>query len=777
MHQPTTAAEPHPLRSVHTQTLTQLLNNFGLSLGITTYQAGKLIIARADGDVVNTHFRLFDEPMGLAVRPDRIALGVTGQIHRFHNVPALAAKLTPPQRHDACYLPRSTHDTGDVDVHEMAWAGDDIWFVNTRFSCLCTLDQDYSFVPQWRPPFISAYDMRDRCHLNGLAVRDGQPRYVTALARTDEPAGWRRYKADGGILMDLHGDRVLLGRLSMPHSPRWYRDRLWFLESGRGSLAYLDPAKDRAVTVAELPGFTRGLDFVGDYAVIGLSQVRESAVFAGLPLTSTQPVRHCGVWVVDIRNGDIVAFLRFEEGVREIFAVSAIPWHYPELDPDEKALARGAYVLPDAALAEAVQPPKDWESADHHFEQGNRLYNDGKTQEALAAYTKALALQADHVPARFNLGLVLGNLDRLDEAVTELKAVIAADAGHADAYNSLGFIEAERGHHGAATEYFRQAIAIAPSHGQAHQNLGLTLLRTGDYTQGFQELQWRWQGPGASPFEPPRPRWDGQPEPEKTLLVQAEEQLGDCIQLARFISWAAQRVSRLLLSAPAQTHELLGAMPGVADIRDMDATALPAFDLWTPMISLPLLYGLTPSRIPAPRAYLRAPSRQGLTLPSEGRRRVGLCWGGSSAHGRDRNRSTRLLDWLPVLSRADVRFFSLQKGGAAEAQLAEIPEASRPLDLAPSITNWGDTAALIEQLDLVITLDTGVAHLAGALGKPVWTLLHTGADWRYPEQGDAMAWFPTMRLFRQTTRAAWEPVMAQVAEALAAWDAAHTRAP
>jgi uncharacterized protein (TIGR03032 family) len=299
----------HDLASVHTSSFTELLHKAGVSVAITTYQAGKLILARAVGDVTNTHFRSFDKPMGMATDGRRLALGTDSHLWCFHNIPAAAAKQAGEQPLDALYLPRHIHVTGDVDIHEMALTGDDIWFINTRFSCLCTVSTEHSFQPRWKPDFISAYDMRDRCHLNGLAVRDGRPRYVTALGRSDEPGGWRRHKADGGLLIDMDSDRVLIDDLSMPHSPRWYRGSLWVLESGCGALCRVDAQSGARETVCELPGFTRGLDFIGDYALVGLSQVRETATFSGLPLTRKQPKRHSGVWVVDLRNGDIVAFI------------------------------------------------------------------------------------------------------------------------------------------------------------------------------------------------------------------------------------------------------------------------------------------------------------------------------------------------------------------------------------------------------------------------------------------------------------------------------------
>jgi uncharacterized protein (TIGR03032 family) len=287
----------------------------------------------------------------------------------------LARRLEPAGRHDACYLPRSVHVTGDIDIHEMAWAspkpsisgggwqGDgDLWFVNTRFSCLCTLNGVHSFVPRWRPPFITALAPEDRCHLNGLGVAPddhGQlsVRYVTALAATDTPQGWRAHKKDGGIVMEVPSGEVLARGLSMPHSPRWVRDRLWLLESGRGGLGVLNLASGRYESLIELPGFTRGLDFYEHLAFVGLSQVRESAVFSGIPIAERALAeRNCGVWVVDVRTGQTVAFLRFEDAVQEVFAVQVlVGQRYPEIAPDDHKLLADSYDLPTAALREV--PP------------------------------------------------------------------------------------------------------------------------------------------------------------------------------------------------------------------------------------------------------------------------------------------------------------------------------------------------------------------------------------------------------------------------------------
>ncbi|HEV3255738.1 MAG TPA: TIGR03032 family protein [Gemmataceae bacterium] len=305
--------------------------------------------------------------MGLAVQGNRLAIGTALEVCEFHNVPAVARKLEPAGTHDACFLPRCGHATGEVLIHEMAWvrsrsqgsgvrgqeAEPELWFVNTRFSCLCTLDGVHSFVPRWRPPFITALAPEDRCHLNGLGVVNGQVRYVTALGATDAVGGWRAGKKNGGILMEVPSGAVLLRGLSMPHSPRWHQGKLRLLESGTGTIGSVDLAAGRYEPIAELPGFTRGLDFYGNLAFLGLSQVRESAVFSGIPLTERLSERTCGVWVVDVTTGRTVAFLKFEDAVQEIFAVQVLPQvRFPDLINDDSRILSDSFVLPDDALSQ-----------------------------------------------------------------------------------------------------------------------------------------------------------------------------------------------------------------------------------------------------------------------------------------------------------------------------------------------------------------------------------------------------------------------------------------
>lgn len=346
-----------PLRSVHTKSFPELLRNIGASLLVTTYQAGKLAILRENQGVINTHFHIYNRPMGLAADGGRLAVGTAWTVEEYRNMTDVAARLDPPGRHDAAYLPRNIQVSGNIDIHEMAYGEEGLWVVNTRFSCLCTLDGEHSFVPRWRPSFISGYAAEDRCHLNGLEVVDGKPKYVTALGATDTAGGWRDNKAGGGVLIDVESGDFICRGLSMPHSPRWYDGKLWVLESGNGSLAMVDPRTGQLDTVAELPGFTRGLDFYGPFAFIGLSQVRESAVFSGIRLTERVNERCCGVWVVDLRSGRIVAFLKFEDAVQEVFAVSVLPGQrYPDVLGLNDPRVPVSYALPEDALAEVVRP-------------------------------------------------------------------------------------------------------------------------------------------------------------------------------------------------------------------------------------------------------------------------------------------------------------------------------------------------------------------------------------------------------------------------------------
>jgi len=342
---------PAPVEFHYTQTdsFVAILHELRASLLISTYQANKLLVARAAGAGLSTLVRTFDRPMGIAAGVRRLALGTRGQIWEFRNAPDIAPQVAPAGTHDACFLPRSCHVTGDIAVHELAWAGDALWAVNTRFSCLCTLQSDYSFTPRWRPPFITALAAEDRCHLNGLALRDGRPRYVTALGTTDTAQGWRPEKPRGGCLMDVPTGEFLARGLAMPHSPRWHDDRIWLLESGTGRLLTIGPGGG-ADSVAEVPGFARGLVLAGPYAFIGLLKIRETSAMNGVPLAERRNQLKCGVAVVDVRAGRINAMLEFQTAVEEIFDVQILTGvRFPEVVGFQQDTIHHTFVVPPAS--------------------------------------------------------------------------------------------------------------------------------------------------------------------------------------------------------------------------------------------------------------------------------------------------------------------------------------------------------------------------------------------------------------------------------------------
>src|SRR5438067_5463553 len=350
----TGAAATREVRHEYTRTLPPLLSQLGVSLLVSTYQAGKVVaVAVAQGELTLSYHN-FERAMGLAVKPDCIAVGARAQVWFLRSAPDLAAVVEPAGRHDACFLTTSSHFTGEIQAHELAWGRDELWLVNTAFGCLCTLDGRNSFVPRWRPPFLTSLAAEDRCHLNGLALQDGEPKYVTALAETDTPQGWRADRASSGCLIDVASGQTVARGFAMPHSPRVHRGRVWLLHSGAGRLVLIDPASGKAETVTELPGYTRGLALHDRSAFVGLSKIRETSTFGGMPIAERRPELKCGVGVVDLGTGRLVAHLEFRTGVEEIFDVQVVPGArcpalsgpYPTLDD-----AAPIWVVPESSRA------------------------------------------------------------------------------------------------------------------------------------------------------------------------------------------------------------------------------------------------------------------------------------------------------------------------------------------------------------------------------------------------------------------------------------------
>jgi uncharacterized protein (TIGR03032 family) len=308
-----------------TDNLLAILDRIGGSLLVSTYQAGRLIAVGACGGRLTISLHSFDYAMGIGVAPDRIAIGSSSQIWLLQSQHAIARRLEPPGQHDGCFVTRFSHVTGEIRIHELAWAGRELWFVNTLFSCLCALEPAHSFLPRWKPPFISRLAAEDRCHLSGLALAGERPAYVTALGESDTKEGWREHKATGGCLLDISTSATVARGFALPHSPRVHEGRLWLLDSGRGRLVTVDPGSGRVEPVVELPGYPRGLAFAGPYAFVGLSRTRPGRGFDGMPLSERSDELTCGVAVLELATGRVVSLLEFTTGIHEIFDIQILP--------------------------------------------------------------------------------------------------------------------------------------------------------------------------------------------------------------------------------------------------------------------------------------------------------------------------------------------------------------------------------------------------------------------------------------------------------------------
>ncbi|MGZ8363157.1 MAG: TIGR03032 family protein [Caulobacteraceae bacterium] len=320
--------QPHATNISVSRGFANWLGTHGCSLAFTSYQTGKLfLVGRMPDGKVSFHQQTYQRAMGVHAQPNRLYVASLFQIWRLENV------LAPDERanrvFDRLFVPRNAQTVGDLDTHEVSVdrAGRLI-FVNTRYSCLATVSPRFGFTPIWKPPFISKLAAEDRCHLNGLGMEEGLPRYVTAVSRSDIINGWRERRHEGGVLIDVRTDRIVTDQLSMPHSPRVRDGVVYALDSGRGWLIRVDPKTGRREDIAFCPGFLRGLSLHGNFAVVTMSLPRDGS-FAGLVLDQAIKDKDgepwCGVLVIDLNRGDIVEFIRLDGEINELFDVSVIP--------------------------------------------------------------------------------------------------------------------------------------------------------------------------------------------------------------------------------------------------------------------------------------------------------------------------------------------------------------------------------------------------------------------------------------------------------------------
>jgi len=381
-----------------------------------------------------------------------------------------------------------------------------------------------------------------------------------------------------------------------------------------------------------------------------------------------------------------------------------------------------------------------------HSNLGNALKTAGKTQEAFACYQTALALDPNYGEAYSNLGALLNEMGKTDEALQCHSRATELRPDYAQGHFNLGSALSSAGRYEEAIAAHRRAISLQPHLSQAHFNLSLELLRHGKFAEGWAEFDWRCRMPGLVKItkDCPQPLWDGSDLGNRVLLLYAEQGIGDTIQFVRYVPLIRGRV---LLEVQHSLSRLLNA----ATPHDGE------FDAHLPLLSLPLtLRQFDPTATQVP--YIRPISRQDIG-PRRGLR-VGLAWAGSATHKNDRNRSLPLAKLAP-LAQEGVEFFSLQVGPGA------IQTGMRLTDLTSRLHDFADTAALIAELDLIISVDTAVVHLAGAMGKPVWVLLPEPADWRWMLRREDSPWYPTMRLFRQSRPGEWDEPIARMSQELA----------
>ena len=313
-----------PFHYTHSPTLPKLLWELGCTLVFSTYQAGKVIFIRATSPEKIEQYALdFPRPMGLAVSDERIAVATRDEVVVLANTSAEGSTESVIGAAEATYMQEKTYFSGEVDTHDLAWGKDGLWAINTLLSSMALTGESSDFESQWRPPFVSDVVPEDRCHLNSVAMVDGQPEYVTAFGEVDTFEGWRENKVSGGIVMDVSSGEIVVEGLPMPHSPRVYDGKLYLLLSGTGELVCAEPETGGYEVVAQLPGFVRGMARCGDYLFVGLSKLRKtSSTFAALPI-SEQAV-FSGIVVVSLSEGRIVEHLRYETGVEEIYDVQVL---------------------------------------------------------------------------------------------------------------------------------------------------------------------------------------------------------------------------------------------------------------------------------------------------------------------------------------------------------------------------------------------------------------------------------------------------------------------
>ena len=423
-----------------------------------------------------------------------------------------------------------------------------------------------------------------------------------------------------------------------------------------------------------------------------------------------------------------------------------------------------------ASFERALQIRPDYARALNNL--GNTLQALQRPAEALASYDRLLAFQPAHAGALYNRGIVLRELRRPAEALTSFERALSIDPNHVDALNNRGIVLRDLGRPLEALASYDQALSIDPDNAETHSNRGCLRLLLGDFGRGWEEFEWRWRVRDFAPWrrEFAQPLWLGdEPLAGRTILLHAEQGFGDAIHFVRYASLVAARGAKVVLEVPPPLTALLARIEGASLVVGR-GEKLPRFDCHCPLLSLPLAFKTRLDTIPTAIPYLSAPEDRIIKwkqrLPQSGMRRIGIAWAGNPNFKGDQTRSIGLARFSPLLSLPGIAFLSLQKD-LRDGDRDILRNNSHVIHLGDAIADFGDTAAIMSLLDLVITSDTSVAHLAGALGKPVWVLLQYVADWRWLLDRSDSPWYPAARLFRQPEIDDWESVIGQVKDALA----------
>lgn len=350
--------QPFDFKSNYTSNLPAILSLLGVTLAVTSYQAQRLILLRTVKGKLDTNLIAFPRPMGIYANKNRITIGTLNQVINFQrsdislksvksgyldNLETLPAKLQNPEmteqlqqraaqlnaikQADSLFTQRAALTTGMINIHDIAWGNEGLWVVNSAFSCISKLNSDYSFVACWQPPFISELVAEDRCHLNGMALLAGEPRYVTTFNQANQKDAWRTSNQLDGTLIDIKTNKILKTGLIMPHSPRCYQGLVYYCESGRGEVQSYNPSNGETKVLCVLPGFTRGMIFFGDLLIVATSKIRASKHRNKIPLDEQLGAENsrCGVWLIDVKNGEIIASVEFNGDVQQLYDIAVLP--------------------------------------------------------------------------------------------------------------------------------------------------------------------------------------------------------------------------------------------------------------------------------------------------------------------------------------------------------------------------------------------------------------------------------------------------------------------